>query len=153
MTITVDWESDYECICIVINGRKHRVPLNILSSVFLPSHLEWGYIENVELSIFLIGTWHVGIYYIFFKSNVHSSCVWSSMLHASETWQLIQQNLAVLRWGHDQTDLQYQARGGGPLRPREQEDLDLILVKRRLCWYGHGECSSTEDRTCRIEVD
>ena len=27
------YESDYECICIVINGKKHSVPLNIMSSV------------------------------------------------------------------------------------------------------------------------
>ena len=27
------YESDYECICIVINGKKNSVPLNILSSV------------------------------------------------------------------------------------------------------------------------
>ena len=28
------YESDYECICIVINGKTYSVPLNILSSVF-----------------------------------------------------------------------------------------------------------------------
>ena len=28
------YESDYECICIVINGKIRSVPLNILSSVF-----------------------------------------------------------------------------------------------------------------------
>ena len=27
------YESDYECICIVINGKIRNVPLNILSSV------------------------------------------------------------------------------------------------------------------------
>ena len=30
-------ESDYECICIVSNGKTCSVPLNILSSVFRPS--------------------------------------------------------------------------------------------------------------------
>ena len=29
------YESDCECICIVINGKKHSVPLNILSSVYI----------------------------------------------------------------------------------------------------------------------
>ena len=28
------YESDYECICIMINGKTCSVPLNILSSVF-----------------------------------------------------------------------------------------------------------------------
>ena len=28
------YESDYECICIVINDKKNSVPLNILSSVY-----------------------------------------------------------------------------------------------------------------------
>ena len=28
------YESDYECICIMINGKTYSVPLNILSSVF-----------------------------------------------------------------------------------------------------------------------
>ena len=31
------YESDYECICIVVNGKTRGVPLNILSSVFEPS--------------------------------------------------------------------------------------------------------------------
>ena len=29
------FESDYECICIVINGKTSSVPLNILSSVYV----------------------------------------------------------------------------------------------------------------------
>ena len=28
------FESDYECICIMINGKTRSVPLNILSSVY-----------------------------------------------------------------------------------------------------------------------
>ena len=28
------YESDYECICIIINGKTCSVPLNILSSVY-----------------------------------------------------------------------------------------------------------------------
>ena len=29
------YESDYECICIMINGKRCSVPLNILTSVFM----------------------------------------------------------------------------------------------------------------------
>ena len=29
------YESDYACICFVINGKTHRVPLNVSSSVSL----------------------------------------------------------------------------------------------------------------------
>ena len=32
------YESDYECICIMINGKTCSVPLNILSSVFTVLH-------------------------------------------------------------------------------------------------------------------
>ena len=31
------YESDYECICIMINGKTCSVPLNILSSVINPT--------------------------------------------------------------------------------------------------------------------
>ena len=31
------YESDYECFCIVVNGEKRSVPLNILSSVHVSS--------------------------------------------------------------------------------------------------------------------
>ena len=37
------YESDYECICIKINGKTCRVPLNILSSVQLAGSM----IQNV----------------------------------------------------------------------------------------------------------
>ena len=34
------------------------------------------------------------------------------------------------------------------------EDLDLILKERRLCWYGHVECSNGADKTaCDIQAD
>ena len=36
----------------------------------------------------------------------------------------------------------------------ELEDLDLILRERRLCWFGHVECSSGAVRTaCDIQTD
>ena len=56
-------ESGYECICIVINGKKHSVPLNILSSVFIsfkdrivhvehphPIKLHTDFNENINLT-------------------------------------------------------------------------------------------------------
>ena len=49
------------------------------------------------------------------RGHVYSSCVRSAMLHASETWPLTKTNLQRLQRndGHDQTDLQYQARECG----------------------------------------
>ena len=49
------------------------------------------------------------------RGRVYSSCVLSSMLHASETWPLTKPNLhpaSATEWqGNDQTDLQRQAAG------------------------------------------
>ena len=85
------------------------------------------------------------------------------MLHTSETWPLNQVEpsaLAAQQEGHDQTDLQYQARGCGHSKVKiatgkiELEDLDLILRERRLSRLGHVECSSGAVRTaCDIQVD
>ena len=44
------------------------------------------------------------------RGHVYSSSVWSTMLHASETWPLTKTNL---QRNDDLTDLQYQARGCG----------------------------------------
>ena len=35
------YELDYECICIVINGKTRSVPLNILSSVYIYTLLKF----------------------------------------------------------------------------------------------------------------
>ena len=45
------------------------------------------------------------------RGSLYSSCVWSAMLHASETWPLTKPNLpSAAEWrGNDQTDLQCQA--------------------------------------------
>ena len=45
------------------------------------------------------------------RGRVYSSCVWSAMLHASETWPLTKPNLQRLQRNdcNDQTDLQCQA--------------------------------------------
>ena len=68
--------------------------------------------------------------------------------------------LAVQQQGHDQTDLQYQVRGCGHSKVKiatdkaSVGDLGLILRERRLCWFGHMECSSGAVRTaCDIQVD
>ena len=38
--------------------------------------------------------------------------------------------------------------------PAKLEDLNLILRERRLCWFGHVECSSGAVRTaCDIQID
>ena len=57
-------------------------------------------------------------------------------------------------YDHDQTDLQYQARGCGHGKAKlELEDLDLILRERRLHWFGHVERSSGAIRTvCDIQA-
>ena len=41
------------------------------------------------------------------RERLYSSCVWSAMLHASETWPLTKRNLQRLQW--NDTDLQCQA--------------------------------------------
>ena len=98
--------------------------------------------------------------------HVYSSCVWSAMLHASETWPLTKPNLQRLatdkaklpasatEWqGNDQTDLQCQASRHCHTRSNELlaqlgiEDLDLILKERRLRWYEHVECSNGAVKT------
>ena len=37
------YESDYECNCIIINGKTCSVPLNILSSVYGPITLRYSF--------------------------------------------------------------------------------------------------------------
>ena len=52
---------------------------------------------------------------------LYSSCVWSAMLHASETWPLTKTNLQ--RLGHGQTNMQYQVRGCGHGKVRRSLDI------------------------------
>ena len=40
------FESDYECICIMINGKTCSVPLNILSSVLFLQYIANMYMER-----------------------------------------------------------------------------------------------------------
>ena len=98
-----------------------------------------------------------------FKTHgrVYSSCVRSTMLHASETWPLTKPNLQRL-----QRNDRAMIRQICNVRPQDIvttnellvrlgfEDLDLILKERRLRWYGHMERSSGAVKTAfDIQVD
>ena len=90
------------------------------------------------------------------RGRVYSSCVWSAMLHASETSTLTQPNLQRL-----QRNDRAMIRQICNVRPQEIvttrsiellvrlgiEDLDLILKERRLRWYGHVERTSGAVKT------
>ena len=94
------------------------------------------------------------------RGHVHSSCVRSAMLHASETWPLTKTNLQC----NDRATIRQicsikpedvaTVRSSELLAKLELEDLDLILRERRLCWFGHVERSSGAIRTaCDIQID
>ena len=91
--------------------------------------------------------------------HVYSSCVRSSMLHASETWPLTKTNLqrtdrAMIRHlcSIKPEDVAT-VRSSALLAKLELEDLDLIL-RERLRWFGHVEHSSGAIRTvCDIKID
>ena len=88
--------------------------------------------------------------YLSFKTcgRVYSSCVWSAMLHASETWSLTKPNLQHLQL-NDRAIIRQTCnvkpqdivttRSNELLAWLGIEDLDLILKERRLRWYGHVE--------------
>ena len=82
------------------------------------------------------------------RGHVYSSCVWSAMLHASETWPLTKTSLqrndrAMIRQicSIKPEDVAI-VRPSELLAKLELEDLNLILRERRLCWFGHVERSS-----------
>ena len=87
------------------------------------------------------------------RGHVYSSCMWSAMLHASETWPLIKMNLqcndrAMIRQicSIKPKDVAT-VRSSELLAKLQLEDLDLILRERRLRWFGHVERSSGAIRT------
>ena len=95
--------------------------------------------------------------------HVYSSCVWSTMLHASETWPLTKPDLQHLQ-RNDRAMIRQicnvkpqdivTVRSNELLRRLGIEDLDLILKERRLCWYGHVELSNGAVKTAfEIQVD
>ena len=95
--------------------------------------------------------------------HVYSSCVWSPMLHASETWPLTKPNLQRLH-----RNVRAMIRQICSVRPQDIvttrfsellvrlgiEDMDLILKERRLRWNGHVKRSSGAGKTAfDIQVD
>ena len=85
------------------------------------------------------------------RGRVYSSCVRSTMLHASETWPLTKPNLQRLQQNDRAMIRQIcNIRPQAIVTSRSNEillvqlgieDLDLILKERRLRWYGHVEPS------------
>ena len=97
------------------------------------------------------------------RGHVYSPCVWSAMLHASETWPLTKRNLQRLQ-RNDRAMIRQicsikpedvaTVRSSQLLAKLELEDLDLILRERRLRWFGHVKRSSGAIRTaCDIQME
>ena len=103
--------------------------------------------------------------HLFFKTcgHVYSSCVHSAMLHASQTWPLTKPNLQRLQWNDRAMIGQIcnvspqdivTTRSNELLARLGIEDLDLILMERRLHWYGHVERSNGAVKTAfHIQVE
>ena len=97
------------------------------------------------------------------RGRVYSSCVRSTMLHASGTWPLTKPNLQRLQRNNRAMIKQIcNVRSQDIVTTRSNEllvwlgieDLDLILKERRLRWYGHVECSNGAVKTAfNIQVD
>ena len=87
---------------------------------------------------------------------VYSSCVRSTMLHASETWPLTKPSLQHLQ-RNDRAMIRQicnvKPQDTATIRSTELlawfgiEDLDLILKERRLRWFGHVERSNGAVKT------
>ena len=95
--------------------------------------------------------------------SVYSSCVWSPVLHAIETWPLTKPNLQGLQ-RNDRAMIRQICnvklqdivitRFNELLAQLGIEDLDLILKERRLHWYRHVERSNGAVKTAfDIQVD
>ena len=88
--------------------------------------------------------------------HVYSSCVWSAMLHARETWPVTKPCLQCLQ-RNDRAMIRQicniKPQDTATIRSTELlarlgiEDLDLILKERRLHWYGHMELSNGAVKT------
>ena len=97
------------------------------------------------------------------RGHVYSSCVQSTMLHASETWPLTKPNLQRLQQNdramiRQLCNVRLQdivtTRSNELLVWLGIEDLNLILTERRLQWYGQVEHSNGEVKTAfDIQVD
>ena len=105
-------------------------------------------------------------HHVYYKTrgHIYSSCGRSAMLHGSPCqWNLAthQDEPAAQLQGHDQTDLQYQARGCGHGKVKQATGKAWAWGprpnferERRLRWFGHMEHSSGSVRTaCDIQID
>ena len=90
------------------------------------------------------------------RGHVHSTCVRSAMLHASETWPLTNPNLQRLqrndramirRICNVKPEAVATTKSNDLLTLLGLEDLNLIMKERRLRWYGHVERSSGAIKT------
>ena len=97
------------------------------------------------------------------RDHVYSSCVCSSVLHASGTWPLTKLNLQHLQ-RNDRAMIRQicnvklqdtvTTRSNELLVRLGIEDLDRILKERRFSWYGHMECSNGAVKTAfDLQVD
>ena len=90
------------------------------------------------------------------RGHVCSTCVWSAMLHASETWPVTKPCLQCLQ-RNDRAMIRQicnvKPQDTATIRSIELlarlgiENLDLILKKRRLRWYEHVERSNGAVKT------
>ena len=90
------------------------------------------------------------------RGHVYSSCVRSTMLHASETWPVTKSCLLRLQQNDRAMIRQIcnvKPQDTATIRSTELlawlgiEGLDLILKERRLRWYGHVERSNGAVKT------
>ena len=89
------------------------------------------------------------------RGHVYSSCVQSTMLHASETWPLTKTNLQHNDWAMTRQICSIKPEDVATVRSKlELENPNLILRERRLSWFGHVERSSGAVRTaCDKQID
>ena len=90
------------------------------------------------------------------RGRVYSSCVQSTMLHASEIWPVTKPSLQRLQ-PNDRAMIRQicnvKPQDTANIRSTELlarlgiEDLDLILKEGRLCWYGYLERSNSAVKT------
>ena len=82
------------------------------------------------------------------------------MFHARKTWPLTKTNLQCNDRAMIRQICSIKPEGVATVRSSkllakiELEELYLILREKRLCWFGHVECSSGAVRTaCDIQID
>ena len=126
---------------------------------FQPQHVKTAWKKFKEL-LPVLSSRHLS-----FKTHghVYSSCVWSAVFQASETWPLTKPNLQHLQQNDRAMIKQIcnvrpqdivTTRSNELLVQLGIEALDLILKERRLRWYGHVECSNGAVKTAfHIQVE